>query len=131
MLQQMKEELVSSSEAVTRVASYYHTHKQEIERVAVAFVKIDTQSARVTDGCIDLNVTGDKHVLAACFHAFRKLGYEPSERPGPKLESSFACNWEHPQHKCKWWLYFSSTKCTRIKVGTEMREVAIYETVCE
>lgn len=131
MLQQMKEELVSSSEQVTKVANYYHTHKDEIERVAAAFVKIDTQSARVTDGCIDLNVAGNKHVLAACFSAFRKLGYEPSDRPGIEMEPSFACYWEHSQHKCKWWLYFSSTQCTRIKIGTEMREVAIYETVCE
>jgi hypothetical protein len=131
MLQQMKEELVSSSENITRIANYFHTHKTEIERVAESFGKINVNRAIVTDGAIDVYVTGDKHMLAACFVAFRKAGYQPGSRPGPEKTSSFSCYWDHDTNKCRFWLSFSSDKCTRVKVGTEMVQRDIYETVCE
>jgi hypothetical protein len=69
--------------------------------------------------------------LQAIFGIFRKLGYEPSNRPGDEPETTFSCYWEHTELETKFWLYFTSTVCTRVKVGTEMVERDIYETVCE
>lgn len=130
-LQQLKERLVSESEALTKQASWYHSNKAEIGRVAQGLSKINVQNATVVGLCVDLSIAGDKHTLNAIFAAFRKLGYEPTDRPGDKPSASFSCHWEHPTEDARFWLYFSSTQCTRIKTGTKMVEQVVYETVCE
>lgn len=112
-------------------AEWYSANQREIARVSAALVKIEVINAVVCNHCIDLSITGDKHVLKAIFGAFRKLGYEPNTRPGNKNEPTFSCYWEHPELATKFWLYFTSSKCTRVKVGTETKEIDIYETRCE
>ncbi len=129
--QQLKEKMVRESETLTKQASWYHANKVEIGRIATGLSKIDINGAELCGECVDLFISGDKHVLNAIFSVFRKLGYEPTSRPGNEPESSFTCHWEHPTENARFWLSFSSTKCTRIKIGTETREIDIYETVCE
>jgi hypothetical protein len=123
--------LIEDQEELTKRAGWYHRNKGHIEEAARALVKIEVQSASLQDGSVDFNVTGDKHTLKAVFGALRKLGYEPSKRPLEKPAASFYCSWYHPEHDCKFFLWFTSSKCTRVKVGTETKEVDIYETVCE
>ncbi len=137
-IQQMKEDLVGQQETVQeqqenvqKHASWYQTNKVEIGRVAVGLKKIEVTRASVSGDCVDLSITGDKHTLNAVFAAFRKLGYEPSARPTKEHKPTFSCYWNHPVEDAKFWLYFTSNKCTRIKVGTKTEEVDIYEVVCE
>lgn len=137
-MQQLKEDLVGQQEGiqeqqktVQKSASWYHANKVEIGIVASGLKKVEVTRAVLCTSCVDLSITGDKHVLNAIFAAFRKLGYEPTERPTEKHEPTFSCYWNHPEKDAKFWLYFTSNKCTRIKVGTETKEVDIYEVVCE
>ncbi len=137
-VQQMKEELVGQQENiqeqqknVTKSASWYHANKVEIGRVAVGLKKVEVTRAVLSLDCVDLSITGDRHTLNAIFAAFRKLEYEPSDRPTKEHKPTFSCYWNHPVEDAKFWLYFTSNKCTRVKVGTETKEVDIYEVVCE
>lgn len=137
-IQQMKEELVGQQESVQnqqknvqKIAGWYHANKVEIGRVAVELKKIEVTRACLNTDCVDLSITGDRHTLNAIFTAFRRLGYEPSDRPTKEHKPTFSCYWNHPVEDAKFWLYFTSSKCTRIKVGTETKEVDIYEVVCE
>ena len=137
-IQQLKEELVGQQESIQndqktlrKRANWYHHNKAEIGRVAVGLKKIKVTRAEVSGDCVDLSITGDKHTLNAVFAAFRKLGYEPSARPTKEHKPTFSCYWNHPVEDAKFWLYFTSNKCTRIKVGTKTEEVDIYEVVCE
>ena len=123
--------LIEDSEALTKRAGWYHRNKVQIETVAKAFEKIEVQTARLSFEEVDIGIAGDRHTLQAVFGVFRKLGYEPSSRPGDEPSPSFSCRWNHPDLECRFWLYFTSTKCTRVKVGTETREVDLFETVCE
>ncbi len=126
------ENLTDQEKRVKRSASYYHRNKDKLWAVAELFKgKIEVQSATVEENCFDLNVAGDKHVLQAVFGIFRKLGYEPSSRPSEDPATTFSCYWEHDEYETKFWLYFTSTVCTRVKVGTEMVQRDIYETVCD
>ncbi len=115
-----------------RIARYYDIHRSEIFAVAKSLRKIDDKVVRaeVADDCVDLSVSGDRHVLNAVFGAFRRLGYEPDERPATP-EPTFSTYFRHPNHGCKLWLNFSSSTCRRVKIGTKTKEVDIYETVCE
>lgn len=137
-IQQMKEDLVGQQEyahqqqkTVQKIAGWYHVNKVEIGRVAVELKKIEVTRAVLNSDCVDLSITGNRHTLNAIFAAFRKLGYEPTDRPTDKPEPTFSCYWEHPVEDARFWLYFTSNQCTRIKVGTETKEVDIYEVVCE
>jgi len=123
--------LIETQELADKQTAYYNRNKLQVVAIAAALHKIDVQSASSTGNCIDINIAGDKHTLQAVFAAFRKMGYEPTDRPDNEPTSSFSCFWDHPDFECRFWLYFSSTKCTRVKVGTETREVPLYETVCE
>lgn len=115
-----------------RIALYYDTHRSEIFAIGKALAKLGDKviRAEVIDDCVDLSVSGDRHVLNAVFGAFRRLGYHPDSRPD-KPEPQFATYFRHPDHGCKLWLNFSSSTCRRVKVRTETREFDVYETVCE
>lgn len=128
---QIGAELIRSQEALTKSASWYHRNKPEIRRVAQAFKKVTIQIARLDGDEVDLDITGDKHTLQAIFGIFRKLGYVPSSRPANEKIASFNCYWNNPELEAKFYLRFTSNKCTRVKVGTKTQEVDIYETICE
>lgn len=125
------QKLIESSEHLSKQASWYHRNKLHIEAVGKALSKLEITRAMLSTDEVDISIAGDRHTLNAIFAAFRGLGYEPSSRPGTTPEASFSCRWEHPDHECRFWLFFTSTKCTRVKVGTETVERDIYETVCE
>jgi hypothetical protein len=63
------------------------------------------------------------------FGVLRRAGLTPRSRPQEK-EPVYTTwwNWEDGNNV---WISFSSTSCKRVKVGTEMKEVDVYETVCE
>jgi len=126
----------SATETLThgeRVFAYYEKHHRAIVEVCSALAKIEDKVIRTqaTTGAIDLNISGDRHVLNAVFAAFRKLGYEPGTRPGKEPEPSFSTYFSHTEHDCKFWLSFTSSQCTRVKVGTKTQTIDVYETVCE
>jgi len=123
--------LIEDQETLTSKASWYHRNRPHIEEVAQALGKLEITRASLSVSEVDISIAGDRHTLNAIFAAFRGLGYEPSSRPGSEPSPSFSCRWEHPEHDCRFWLFFSSTKCTRVQIGTTTQEVGIYETVCE
>jgi len=130
--QSIKTDLVSEQELMTARASFYHQNKHHIIEVASAIKKIEIQNAKLDNyQCVDLNIAGDKHVLKAVFSVFRKLKYEPSTRPKEKPESSFTCFWSRDGQELRFYLCFTSSKCSRVQIGTKMIEQPIYETVCE
>lgn len=108
----------------------------EYEADIVRFVKeVDlskSSSARMQVDTNDVNlfVSGGTDVIKEVFRAFRKLGYEPSKRPQAKPQSNFTTYFKQ-DGKPTFYLSFASTHCKRVKVGTKMEEVDIYETVCE
>ena len=113
-----------------KTASFYHRNKVQIGLVAESLKKVNVLRAECTSDSFDLSITGDTHMLNATFAAFRKMGYEPDKRPEEKV-ATFSCYWDHPDLEARFWLYFTSTVCQRVKVGTETKEVDVYETVCE
>ena len=126
-----QENLAETERQLVKKAAYYHRNKVQVNLVAEALSKLNIISASIESSCFDISITGDKHDLKAIFAAFRKLGYEPDSRPTDEPKATFTCNWDHPGLEARFWVYFTSTKCTRVQVRTETREVPVYETVCE
>ena len=133
MLSELKEGVEHDVEWAEKRAKAYADNKPEIKRVARLLFdeEVTVQRAAMANDCIDLNVTGDFGVMKAVFRAFRKAGYEPSTRPTEEKTNSFSTYFKKQDEELKFWLNYSSTVCTRKKVGVKMVEVAVYETVCE
>lgn len=129
----IKTSVTETQDRSVLIAAYYEKHRPAIVAVARELAKLEDKMIRinVTTESIDLQIAGDRHVLKAIFGAFRRAGYLPDGRPSAKLEPSFSTWFRHPDHGCKFWLNFTSSQCTRVKVRSEMQEVDIYETVCE
>ncbi len=132
MLEGIKADIKSDKRYFQRKREYYKLHREDVQAVADELKLGETPTRAVaTDDSIDLSVSGTLVELKECFRAFRKLGYEPNDRPeDPKL-ASFNTVFTHPDKKVRFWLFFTSTVCTRKKVGTEMVERDVYEVVCE
>lgn len=114
---------------------YLKLNKLEIKRVIAGLEVIEEYVMSITfdTECINIMVSGDHHVLGGFFQALRKLGYKPDTRL--KEDSSkitgFSTWWHSENEELDIWMSFSSTKCTRKKIGTEMVEQGIYEIVCD
>lgn len=71
---------------------------------------------------------GDGTKLGQVWGLFRRHGYETHSRP-QKGDTEFYAFWECKGHT-KLFMHFSSTLCKRVQVGTEMKEVPVYQTQC-
>ena len=135
MLKEIKADMKSDKKYYRDKRAYYKKHKEEIRRVANELSL--PENTPVTANCdsynVSIRVAGGPNELKEIFRAFRKLGYEPSDRPGIQPEASFGTYFrkDPSDDTPEFYLSFSSTICKRVKVGTKMVEQAIYETVCE
>ena len=91
--------------------------------------KLNITDVYVDSGSYNISVVGSRADLDIMFGVLRRAGLTPRSRPQEK-ESVYTTwwNWEDGNNV---WISFSSTSCRRVKVGTEMKEVDVYETVCE
>ena len=80
-------------------------------------------------GSIDLAFTGDGDRLGKVWAILRRHGYSTHSRP-KKGDMTFSAFWDC-EGQSKIWMSFSSSICKRVQVGTEMKEVPIYETRCD
>lgn len=77
---------------------------------------------------VDVKGSGDRKMLVGAFRALRTAGFNTGRRPGAK-DSYYSAFFDHPELR-RIWFAFSSTVCQRVQVGTEVKEVPVYETQC-
>lgn len=80
----------------------------------------------------DINVqfSGDKAKLAAVMRILRTSGFTFTANRPKQGDSDWHCYFHHPDSAVPVWLYFTSSVCRRVQVGTKMVETPIYETKC-
>ena len=91
-------------------------------KLSVTYVYVDS-------GSYNISIMGTRADLDIMFGLLRRAGLTPQSRPQEK-QSTYATHWtwEDGNHV---WISFCSTSCRRVKTGTEMKEVDVYEMVCE
>lgn len=132
LLNEIRTNLRKEKKEAKKRRQFFKVNEPDIAALIAEIDLSTTSSARMDCDENDVNfyVTGAAPALKELFRGFRKLGYEPSKRPGVKPESQFTCYFEQTD-KPTFYLSFSSTVCRRVKVGTETIERDIYEVVCE
>ena len=79
----------------------------------------------------DIGFYGNKEVMKRANGAMIKAGFGCVS--GDNLPETPQASWTQCWHldACTVWLFYSSTQCKRVKVGTEIVNQDIYEVVCE
>lgn len=136
-MNKVQEQVNSAIEDARRQAKeqkkFFKKYQWHFECINAALAIVEEWIVRVEfdrDRSIDIHIAGDHHVFQGVWAALRKLGYEPDARPKEEKMAAFSTYFR----KTDWpmiWLNFSSTKCTRKKIGTKMVEQPVYEVVCE
>jgi hypothetical protein len=93
------------------------------------FEQIDIECSFDLDNeYITLQFAGDGEKLKQVWGLLRRSGYNTSHRP-KKGDTQVYAFWDRTDH-AQIFMYFTSTLCRRVQIGTEMKEVPIYETQC-
>ena len=110
---------------------FLKVNRPAIVAIATALKKIEDNvvSFTVDSYSLNISISGDKHVLISAFSELRKLGYNTSNRPKTN-EAYYSTRFEHEDFCLPVYFNFASSACRRIKTGSEMKEVPVYETVC-
>lgn len=111
--------------AVDRRAAWLSA-REKLQPAIAAFEKIGCD-IRV-DGGLDIHVAlaGDKEAFIKAWKIWRELGV----RLDPPQKGATSLNQFCTVDGVVFWYQFSSTVCKRVKVGTKLQEVEVYETQC-
>ena len=104
--------------------------RQKVTVVCKALQKagVNINYVNVDGGGYNVSLTGSRADLDIVFGTLRRLGLTPDSRPAEK-DTSY-CTWWRAEG-FRLWVWFTSTSCKRVQVGTELKEVPVYDTVCE
>lgn len=75
--------------------------------------------------------SGTAHYLADVFRVLRTSGFKLSGNRPKAKESQWSGRFINPATEASIWIHFTSTICTIKQIRTEMKEVPVYETVCD
>ena len=79
---------------------------------------------------ICLSFTGDKHKLADVVRVLRTAGFKTDSSRPQKDATSWTAVYRDENWDVTFYLTFSSSFCKRVQVGTETKEVPIFEVRC-
>lgn len=79
---------------------------------------------------IDLSFAGDAHRLASVVRILRTAGFTTDAARPKQGDTQWVAYYAHPDCSTRVWLFFTSSVCKRIKVGTKMVEQDVFEVQC-
>ena len=105
--------------------------------------KVNIVHADIGWHTLNVSVSGDYEMLLRTMRVLRSYGLNAQKRPA-EGEASYYAYWESKYNEddfdlvvpteyldARIFLNFSSTQCERVKVGTRLEEVPVYETRCK
>jgi hypothetical protein len=120
----------------TEYANYRNTlwtHREALDGILEELrEKVEIVHITAGWGVPTIRVSGDKDVLTTCIRIFRRYGvkaWSAPEENSPEYSAFFTP--EEAPDTDLFLFSFTSTVCKRVRVGTETREVPIYEVRCE
>lgn len=79
---------------------------------------------------LTVSFTGDSHKLSAVVRILRTNGFSTTADPPKPGNNEWYAYYRSEKSNVPVWLYFTSSICRRVKIGTKMVEQDVYETVC-
>src|ERR1700677_367322 len=120
--------LAENALALAKKRQRWNQVKEFYRPILNALTRLGLEPALSSD--VDLQFSGDAPKLAAVVRILRTSGFETTS-PRPKQgDTTWSARYVHPECGVNIWLYFTSSVCKRVKVGTKMVEQDVYETQC-
>lgn len=121
----LRQRLAEMHESLAWWTNRQHDFADLVEKLQNAGLTVTLSSTG-----IDVSGTGDKALLITAFKILRAAGFVPNHRPEDK--DTYFCTYFRQEELSTRSIYFSfsSTVCKRVQVGTELREVPVYEVQC-
>ena len=129
LLAELEVSIQAREQAAVKTKEYFAEHKANIIDLLSILTEVNIVRCVMDVGSVDISVSGDKAMVKLVWNKLRNRGYVTELNPAEN-EVHFSGWWYKEDHP-RIWLSFSSTVCTRVKVGTKMVEQDIYEVVCE
>ena len=120
--------LSEQSLALAKLRLRWNAIKDFYRPIINAFHRLGLEPKLSTD--IDLYFSGDAKKLAAVVTILRGSGFNTSAPRPKKGDTTWSAYYVHPDCETKVWLYFTSSVCKRVKVGTKMVEQDVFEVQC-
>ena len=128
IIQQANKTARNNAKAVNYVIKRDAKRVGEVVKVLTR-AKLNITYVYVDSGSYNISVVGTRADLDIMFGLLRRAGLTPRSRPQEK-QSMYTTYWTWEDGNTVW-ISFCSTSCKRVKTGTEMKEVDVYEMVCE
>lgn len=104
--------------------------RKRVEAICRALKKagVNVTNVNVDSYIYNVSITGSRADLEVMFGVLRREDLTPDARPVEK-QAGYCTYWRAEGFKI--WVWFESTSCKRVQVGTELKQVPVYDTVCE
>lgn len=79
---------------------------------------------------LNVSFSGDAKKFAVVMRILRTSGFNTSSDRPKQGDTTWSAYFVHPSSTVHLWMYFTSSVCKRVQVGTETKEVPVYETKC-
>ena len=122
-------DLAEKAIALAKIRQRWSAIKDFYRPIVNAFHRLGLEPTLSTD--VDLSFSGDAAKLAAIVRILRTSGFTTSSERPKAGETTWYARYVHPECPTNVWLYFTSSVCKRVKIGTKMVEQDVYETQCD
>jgi hypothetical protein len=123
--QQLAEDLKSLSDSL----ALWVRVRKVLDPITEALDALDIET-RFQGYYLQISFTGDKHRLADVVRILRTNGLSTENAPPAPNSSSWNAWYYHEDREISAFVYFTSSVCRRVQVGTRTEEVPVYETRC-
>jgi hypothetical protein len=126
------EDFIEKLNRVRRYRAAWDTAQNQFAPILEKFVALGSEPYAADSDYIIVSLIGDAHLLADGVRILRTAGFNTYAEKPKRNDPNWSALFSHPDTAdlMRIYLSFSSSVCRRVKVGTEIREVDIYETQC-
>jgi mRNA degradation ribonuclease J1/J2 len=127
IVQQANKDARNNARAISNVIK---RDRKRVEAICRALTKagVNINYVNIDSSGYNVSITGSRADLDVMFGVLRRENLTPDQRPAEK-NTGYCCFWRTEGFKL--WVWFTSTSCKRVQVGTKLEEVPVYDTVCE
>ena len=131
-IDKLKQDLQESKEQLAAKINFFEKYKDDMELLMVSLEPLGTSfiDTKLNHNDVDISVTGTRTTMNTLVGTLRKLGYVANRTP-VEGDTSYCTYFYQGDTDFRVWVNFTSTVCRRVKIGTEMREVDVYEVQCD
>lgn len=121
-------DLAEKALALAKIRQRWHAIREFYRPIVNAFHRLGIEPSLSTD--VDISFSGDAAKLAAVVRILRTSGFTTASDRPKEGDTTWYARYTHPDCPTSVWLYFTSSVCKRVKVGTKMVEQDVYEVQC-